>query len=261
MIQIFDGGIHTKHNRCFIMKRKHGLPEFLLLFIKSEAVFILNGIKTIVSPPSIVLINQKTAYEYANPNGAYIDSWLHFNLNNKNDFPSLDILGNQFFTCRKIPQLETYLEKILWEKEYASTTFKEKNIELLFQLLVNNLIDAYEQKDHLIHNHPYYYSFQELRLKMQVNPTIALSANEVANTLKISVSHFHHLYKAFFQTTFKNDFIRFRIEYVKKMLLTTDLTIEEIMIVCGYQTAVHFYRQFKQITGTTPSDYRKNNER
>ena len=48
-----------------------------------------------------------------------------------------------------------------------------------------------------------------------------------------------------------------RIEHAKYILTTTDLTLEQIAEICGYSNEVHFYRQFKQITGLTPSKYRK----
>lgn len=49
---------------------------------------------------------------------------------------------------------------------------------------------------------------------------------------------------------FRNEAIGFRIEQVKKLLTTTDLTIEEIKTICGYQQPIHFFLQFKEHTKT-----------
>lgn len=256
MVRIFDGGIHIKHNRNFIMKRKKGVPEFLLLFIKTEAKFILDGKKRDVPHQSILLIDRKTSYEYGNPSGDYIDTWLHFDIDEPKLYKELHPILNNIFYCQNLPQLELYLQQLLWEKEYAHPKFKQENINFLFKTLINNIITVYEQRNNNILNSPYYLSFQNLRLTIQSDPKATLSAKKIAHSLDISISHFHHLYKSFFQSTFRNELIYFRIEKAKKLLTTTDFSVNEIMETCGYQNTVHFYRQFKQHVNMTPSEFR-----
>lgn len=256
MIRIIDGGIHVRHNDNFIMRRASGVPEYLLLLVKTDAIFLLDSKKIVVPPNSVVLIDRHTSYEYYNPHGEYVDDWLHFEAQESEYIWQFSPILNQFFYCRNLSQLETYLKQILWEKEYAAKKFKIENTELLLRTLINNLVDAYEQRDNNIQNNPYYRLFQELRLKIQANPKFTLSANEIAESFGISVSHFHHLYKDFFHSTYRNDFVLFRIEQTKMLLATTDLTIEEIIHSCGYKNATHFYRQFKHHVNLTPAEYR-----
>jgi len=40
------------------------------------------------------------------------------------------------------------------------------------------------------------------------------------------------------------------------MLAETNNTIREIAFACGYGNEYHFIRQFKKITGKTPTEYR-----
>ena len=47
-----------------------------------------------------------------------------------------------------------------------------------------------------------------------------------------------------------------RIEAAKLLMTDTDLPISEIGERCGYESVVHFSRQFKKITGVSPSAYR-----
>ena len=47
------------------------------------------------------------------------------------------------------------------------------------------------------------------------------------------------------------------IEYGKYLLHNTDYTVSRVAEECGYRNDVHFMRQFKEITGSTPSQYRK----
>ena len=44
----------------------------------------------------------------------------------------------------------------------------------------------------------------------------------------------------------------------KKLLLNTNLSIEEIAETVGYQNMNFFYKKFRKRTGKTPGDFRKN---
>ncbi len=47
-----------------------------------------------------------------------------------------------------------------------------------------------------------------------------------------------------------------RILMAKRLLETTDHTVSEIEVQCGFNTSGHFSRVFKAETGITPLDYR-----
>lgn len=257
MFQLIAGSIHVRHAKHFVMRRMQGVPEFLLLLIKSDATFIINQQQYTVTPQSILIIDRNTPYEYFNPDGEYIDDWLHFDIHDQKTIAKLSPLLNQIFSSPKIKQLESYLQLLLWENAYAPNRQKNVNTEAILTVLLNNLIDAYDNRHNAIQSNPYYRDFQALRLEIQNDVTLSVSASDAAVQLGISVSHFHHLYREFFQTTFRNDAIGFRIEQVKKLLTTTELTIEEIQTVCGYQQPIHFFRQFKEHTKITPGAYRE----
>ena len=53
------------------------------------------------------------------------------------------------------------------------------------------------------------------------------------------------------------DVINARIEFAKVLIEETDLNITEISGRCGYESVIHFSRQFKKMTGVAPSEYRK----
>lgn len=255
-ITVIDGGVHVTHDQSFHMRRPKGVSEYLLLLIKTTAVFILDGEKRRVEPQTLLLIDRQTSYEYYNPEGSYIDDWLHFETTDRD---RLEPLFNRFISCQNSRQVESYLQQILWEKEYALDRFKAENVQALFAVLLNNLLDLCEQGNDSYQNNPYYYAFRQLRLKVQSDPSLAFSANQAADILGISVSHFHHLYKQFFQVPYATEVIQFRIEQAKRLLTTTALTVEEISQVCGYQTEGHFYRQFKEVVHVTPREFRVGN--
>jgi transcriptional regulator GlxA family with amidase domain len=49
-----------------------------------------------------------------------------------------------------------------------------------------------------------------------------------------------------------------RIGEAKKLLVETDMKVHEISKAVGYEHEKHFMKTFKNITGLTPSQYRKN---
>lgn len=54
-----------------------------------------------------------------------------------------------------------------------------------------------------------------------------------------------------------NDFIKeHRISFATKLLVTTNLTIQEIIYRCGFNNRSHFYKEFDKRHGMTPKGYR-----
>ena len=56
---------------------------------------------------------------------------------------------------------------------------------------------------------------------------------------------------------FQTYMIKRKIIQAKTMLHHTKLTVAEIAVRCGFGRQSYFTRQFKKITGMTPSNYRK----
>ncbi len=52
-----------------------------------------------------------------------------------------------------------------------------------------------------------------------------------------------------------------RIERAQFLMITSDLTFNEIAAETGFESLAYFSRMFKKVTGQTPSVYRKNNRR
>lgn len=49
--------------------------------------------------------------------------------------------------------------------------------------------------------------------------------------------------------------IALKIEYVKELLSDTSLTIADVAFKAGYSSSAHLSRQFKEVTGMTPTEY------
>lgn len=86
-----------------------------------------------------------------------------------------------------------------------------------------------------------------------------LSAEQVAIHLKMSGRNLYRKFKELGEVS-PNDFIKnHRISHAGRLLLTTSLTVQEIIYRCGFVNRSHFYKEFAKRFGTTPKEYRTAN--
>jgi len=257
MINILQGGCGARHPSSFTMSRPDGLSNHLLLIIRSHGEFIINQIHYTVEPGTAIIFSPKVSYSYHNPKGDYVDDWLHFQFQNTADIPANLPKMNAPFTIGSPRFYTTFIQHLLWENMYNKSHYSQDNILALFHVLINHLAFSYESKDTPESIHPYQEELQGIRLKIQNTITEQHSIKESARAMGLSESYFQHIYTDFFDVSFQQDIIQMRIEYAKYIIITTDIPIEHISEMCGYTNEVHFYRQFKKLTGMTPAKYRK----
>jgi AraC family transcriptional regulator of arabinose operon len=106
----------------------------------------------------------------------------------------------------------------------------------------------------------HYRELLNLRSRIYSAPDEDWSVERMAQQISVSEPYLHMLYKKAFGVTCNQDVINSRIEQAQHYLSYSDMTIEEVAFTCGYKNAVHFSRQFKQVSGMTPSQWRKSGE-
>ncbi|MFR2168713.1 MAG: helix-turn-helix transcriptional regulator [Coprococcus sp.] len=92
----------------------------------------------------------------------------------------------------------------------------------------------------------YYEKMSIIRTNIYNKPYDNWTIQGMSHQLTMSESYFQHLYKKIFGTGVMNDVIQSRIEHAKYLLSTTDISIEHISQMCGYNSSSHFMRQFKK---------------
>ena len=99
--------------------------------------------------------------------------------------------------------------------------------------------------------------FHEIRNGIYSQHSPKKTVSELAEDASLSVSYFQHIYKELFGVSVIQDIIRSRIERACYLLTMTPDSVAHIAEVCGYENVEHFNRQFKEITGFSPNQYRK----
>ena len=79
---------------------------------------------------------------------------------------------------------------------------------------------------------------------------------DLAQLLDMSPFHFSRLFKRSLNISPYQYLLHQRIERAKELLKQTDRSIMEIAFCCGFNSHSHLSKQFRQLTGVTPSVYR-----
>lgn len=88
-----------------------------------------------------------------------------------------------------------------------------------------------------------------------LNPTFSITV--LADHFHISVAYMSFLFKKKFDINFSDYVWKLRFEKAKKLLETTNDSIEQISLAVGYDNSSSFRRKFKEKTGVSPSQYKK----
>jgi len=106
-----------------------------------------------------------------------------------------------------------------------------------------------------------YIDYRELIYRLRRNivsqPQRDWEIENISHDIGISKSHLQRLYKLLFSTSIKDDVINSRIKRAMQLLEHTDMRIAEIAEQCGYNNENHFMRQFKEKTGMTAAQFRR----
>lgn len=77
----------------------------------------------------------------------------------------------------------------------------------------------------------------------------------LTNILPYDYSHLSRVFSHHEKVTIEQYLIRLRIEKAKELLTYKDQRVSEVAYKLGYASVAHFSRQFKKITGVSPSVY------
>ena len=84
-----------------------------------------------------------------------------------------------------------------------------------------------------------------------------LKINDVAEMLGVSRTTISNCIRAERDTTFPNFVNAYRVAYVKQLMLQhPEAKISSLYLEAGFANETHFFRTFKEFTGTTPSEWR-----
>jgi AraC family transcriptional regulator, arabinose operon regulatory protein len=99
---------------------------------------------------------------------------------------------------------------------------------------------------------------RRLAEEIRIHPTQRRSIAEMAKKCGLSASQFGRTFSAVIGSSPNAFIMEQRIERAKSLLAESTLSIGEIADALNYKDLFYFSRQFKKMTGSSPSDYRTN---
>lgn len=253
---VFVGYDHI-HDSDLNINRPLGSGDYLLLLVKSPAIFTING-QDIYTPPNIFFLYPKNAPQYYRAcDETFRNDWIHLNLSPEDEkyLKSLCIPIEEPVPLNDIEYFSLLINNINVEY-YSSNKHRKDTINCFLHIFFNKLSEQISNRFKGVHEKNYD-KFSLLRSKIYSRPYLKWDISNLSHQICLSPSYFQHLYKKHFGITCMADIINARIEYAKQLLSTTSLSIRHIAEQCGYENDVHFMRQFKSLTGMTPTQYRK----
>lgn len=85
-----------------------------------------------------------------------------------------------------------------------------------------------------------------------------LNRNSIADVVHMNPDYISHLFHKHSGEHLNAYITKERIELAKRLILTSNRSLQEISDAAGFSTPSYFHRQFKKSTGTTPQQYKAN---
>jgi AraC family carnitine catabolism transcriptional activator len=96
---------------------------------------------------------------------------------------------------------------------------------------------------------------------MERHPGEPLRRSEIARRIGISTRQLDRLFAAKLRRSCLGHYRRIRLERSRELLRHSTATITEIALACGFSSASHFTRTYREAYRTTPSEDRAQGER
>ncbi len=230
--------VHSPKGRSFQMHERHCYG--LSFCIGGQITYRQNGTEFISDPDHAVLLPKGQSYTlYGDRTGSFPVI----------DFQCADFESDTFLVL-PIPNKEAILSRFEQLKKCALLpSERPKAMALFYEILA--ILTEPAKKKHSILDAALSYLEEHL-----TDPK--LSNADPADAAGISEVHFRKLFLKEYGTTPKQYILNLRLEMAKQLLQGT-LSVTAIAEQCGFSGVYHFCRIFKEKTGSTPSEYRRQN--
>jgi AraC-like DNA-binding protein len=92
------------------------------------------------------------------------------------------------------------------------------------------------------------------RMRMDLGRDWAIA--DFSALLGLSSSQLHRRFSKVVGSTPMDWLRRERMNAAKRLLVQTDLPVSEVAVRCGYPDPLHFSREFRRLTGSSPTNFR-----
>lgn len=164
--------------------------------------------------------------------------------------PTFSVLWNMDEAIRLLQQMMSIREQTDFKSLMRIHNYAE---QILLLVLENCRLQDRTQHNILRHQKVLLAADQYIREHLSEE----LSLDRLAKHSNLDPTYFHKLFTAAFGVTPARQILNYRIEAAKAGLLEENISMEVLAQRCGFSSASYFGNRFRQVTGMTPSQYRK----
>ncbi len=257
-MKIINVGYNHCHDSDFYIDRPEGSGDNLLILLKTDAVFNIDGKDIKIPENSFFMYKKGRPQRYRCVyQSVFANDWVHFEFEGDEEKEFFN-LGLDYETPVFVEDMNflSFCIKMMASENYSDNMNRHQSI-CHYMFLIFCKVGEYAVKKPESRNDSYYEMISTVRNKIYSRPYEHRTAESSAHEVRMSVSNFQHLYKKYFGVTLFQDIIRSRTEYACMLLKSTNLSAVEVAQKSGYNHYAHFVRQFKQTMGISPSEFRK----
>ena len=166
--------------------------------------------------------------------------------------------GPSFLKFQKIPENEPYFHQ--FRKAFTACEEELPGYEFKIRTALSEILLLIKEKSQLMppRKMP---AIQETRIKqmleyIEANIGSAMTVKEIAATANICPRECQRIFRRYMHYSPMEYVQRRRIFAAARLLSDTALPVTDIALSCGFQSPAYFSKQFKQLTGSTPREYR-----
>ena len=261
LLYITDIGFYPKACYHFRERRASEVLQYIIMYcVDGEGWIEIAGNKQRISTAEVVILPKGVAHSYgSNPKNPWSIYWIHFDGNMAPYFcEGLEkpLLINIEKDSRIEDRLELFEDIFSILKNGYSKINLDYSVTVLFHFLgslkfINafrsSLSDRQSKKD-IIEDAIHF---------MRENIQRQIKLEEIAQYTNYSVSHFSILFREKTGYSPLNYFNQLRIQAACHDLDFTDLNINQIAMMTGFEDQFYFSRLFSKTMGCSPTSYRK----
>lgn len=180
---------------------------------------------------------------------------------NEENLP-FNIIRNIYFEI--VIVINSILEKnkhlINYTNIELTSLFEIETKETFNEILSESINEIIEIIENIDENSVSKLSVNEIKLCIDTNYTdYSFSLQLVADKFGVSLSYLSQFFKEKTGSTVLEYITNLKMNRAKELLLSTSLPLKDVAEQIGYVNVSSFIRRFKQVTGMTPGEYKKNN--
>lgn len=250
---ICDSRYHFSYQNEIAIDPGH-LFNYMIFFIKEGQMDIaVDGEQKLVRKHGFVIFDCQKPYEYQALTETMEFYWLLFNGGQSTLFYEklLQVHGSHMFEAGGVAQMELVFTRLLALSESMERVSERTYSEKIYSLLCQMLVSERGKEDAFSEIIDQAVAFMDRNLDQE------LSVDAVASHVGLSGSYFSKQFRLRTGYSPYEYLIFERIQKAKELLVSTNMTVQQIGFEIGYHSEDNFIKSFKKKVGVSPNTFRK----